>query len=122
MFQILGFITGLVGLKSLKKLLLIPMAISIVGIVLSFYYFIIQAILSLYNQVSDFLALIVNNKNSSISDYIYNIATSLGLFDGLYAGLPFVYSSLIFVLVSFVYKYTIKVVSTLFYFSKTFLE
>jgi len=122
MFQILGFITGLVGLKSLKKLLLIPMAISIVGIVLSFYYFIIQAILSLYNQVSDFLALIVNNKNSSISDYIYNIATSLGLFDGLYAGLPFIYSSLTFVLISFVYKYTIKVVSTLFYFSKTFLE
>jgi len=122
MFQILGFITGLVGLKSLKKLLLIPMAITIVGIVLSFYYFIVQAILNLYNQISDFLALIINNKNSSVSDYIYNIATSLGLFDGLYAGLPFVYSSLIFVLVSFVYKYTIKAVSSLFYFSKTFLE
>jgi len=121
MFQVFGYVAGLVGLKALKKIILIPMAISVVGMVLSFYYFVISAIVSVYNQVHDFFDVLISNKNPAVSDFIYNLASSIGLLDGIYAGLPFIYSSIAFFLMSILYKYTIEVIKTLFYVSKTFL-
>lgn len=120
MGQILAYILGLVGLKSLKKMLLLPLGVFIVTMILAFYYYLITTIVTLYNLVNDFINYIP--QNDSFIYYFYAFANNVGITDGLTAGLPFIFSSLVFVLSKILYQHTVDIIKTLFFVAKTFLE
>ena len=120
MVQILSYILGLVGLKSLKKLLLLPLAVFITAMILSFYYYLISTLITLYNLINELINYIP--KTDSFTYYFFAFANNLGITDGLEQGLPFVFSALVFVLSKILYTHTVDIIRTLFFVAKTFLE
>lgn len=120
MIQILSYILGLVGLKSLKRLLLLPLAIFITSMILAFYYYLVTTIVTIYNLINEFIN--YAPQNDTFIYYFYAFANNVGITDGLTAGLPFIFSSLVFVLSKILYTHTVDIIKTLFFVAKTFLE
>ncbi len=120
MVQILSYILGLVGLKSIKKLLLLPLAVFITAMILSFYYYLVTTLITLYNLINQLINYIP--EADSFIYYFFAFANNIGITDGLEQGLPFIFSSLVFVLSKLLYTHTVDIVKTLFFVAKTFLE
>lgn len=120
MVQILSYILGLVGLKSIKKLLLLPLAVFITAMILAFYYYLISTLITLYNLINQLINFIP--QTDSFIYYFFAFANNIGITDGLEQGLPFVFSALVFVLSKILYTHTVDIIKTLFFVAKTFLE
>ncbi len=120
MVQIISYILGLVGLKSIKKFLLLPLAIFITAMILAFYYYVIDTLITVYNLINQLINF--NPQSDSFIYYFFAFANNIGITDGLEQGLPFIFSSLVFVLSKILYTHTVDIIKTLFFVSKTFLE
>ncbi|MFW2606046.1 hypothetical protein [Aliarcobacter butzleri] len=120
MLQILSYILGLVGLKSIKKLLLLPLAVFITAMIIAFYYYIISTLITIYNLINELINYIP--QTDSFVYYFFAFANNVGITDGLEQGLPFVFSALVFVLSKILYTHTVDIIKTLFFVAKTFLE
>ncbi|MCG3685993.1 hypothetical protein [Aliarcobacter butzleri] len=120
MLQILSYILGLVGLKSIKKLLLLPLAVFITAMIIAFYYYIISTLITIYNLINELINYIP--QTDSFVYYFFAFANNVGITDGLEQGLPFVFSALVFVLSKILYTHTVDIIKTLFFVAKTFLD
>lgn len=120
MIQILSYILGLVGLKSIKKLLLLPLALFITAMIIAFYYYLISTLITLYNLINELINYMP--QYDSFVYYVFSFANNIGITDGLEQGLPFIFSALVFVLSKILYSHTVDVIKTLFFVAKTFLE
>lgn len=120
MFQIIGYIFGLVTLKGLKKLLILPIGIFATGTVFSFYFFVISTLLKLYELVQTFIN--TNIYSNQILTYMFGFMNAIGVIDGLNAGLPLLFSSITFLLMYILFKHTIELVKAIFFIAKTFTE
>lgn len=120
MAQILSFIFGLVGLKTLKKLILLPLGVILLGVVLSFFYFVTSGLTTVYNTINNLIS--YTPPGDGFTSFFYSVANSLGVIDGFQIGLPFVFTSIVFVLIKFLYSYFLEALSFLFKLAKTFLE
>ncbi len=120
MAQILYFFFGLVGLKTLKKLILLPLAVILLGVILSFFYFVTSGLTTVYNTINNLIS--YTPSDDGFSSIVFAAANSLGVIDGFQNGLPFVFTSIIFVLIKFLYSYFLEALSFLFKLAKTFLE
>ena len=120
MLQILSFILGLVSLKSLKRFLLLPLAVFITTMIIAFYYYLISTLITLYNLINELINYLP--EHDSFVYYFFAFANNIGITDGLEQGLPFIFSALVFLLSKILYSHTVDIIKTLFFVAKTFLE
>jgi hypothetical protein len=120
MAQILAFLFGLVGLKSLKKALLLPLGIFLAGTIFTFYFYLITTLVKIYNVIQSFLD--YTPQTDSFISLFYSFLNVVGVIDGFNAGLPFIFSSLTFCLMYILYQHTVEIIKTIFFVAKTFVE
>lgn len=114
------FLLGLIGFKTLRKTIIIFLAVSLVAMILAFYYYVISMLVEVYNIISNLASLNLNS--NSLLSYFYDVANALGIIQGFEAGLPFIFSSLVFVLSHILYRHTVEILKALFFVTKTVLE
>lgn len=120
MFQIVRYIIGLISLKSLKKIFILPIAIFATGTIFSFYVLVISVLLKLYNLVQSFINTDIHG--NVILDNMFGFMSNIGVLDGLNSGLPILFSSLTFLLLFILFKHTIELVKAIFFISTSLLD
>ncbi|OCL86858.1 hypothetical protein AAX26_01164 [Aliarcobacter thereius] len=120
MQQIALYLLGLIGFKALRKSVVIVMAVSVVSMIIAFYAFSITMLIEVYNLTNQLLDL--SFTNDGVFSYFMDVSSSIGLVDGFKNGMPFIFSSLIFVLLKILFNHTFEVLRIIFYVVNSTLE
>lgn len=111
MKYIIGYIAKKIGLSTLITVI----SVFYFSAVIAFYVFIVNALLTLYSLIQDFIDLIFslgNSPSSSGSLGVMSLFSSLldtsGFLPALYDSMPLIISSLTFLLTKALWKYTLE--------------
>ena len=121
---VLGLIASYFVGKSLldivKKVVLIPSALIVMGLVVSAIVFFFSAIVTVYNLINDFLKFAPSTDGISIK--FYSFLNAIGIIDALIIVMPLIMSALVYLLVSVLFDRTLKFAMFLFYLLKSGIE